>query len=514
MTNPAQAMRMLITYAVCIPMAIFVGYLLTDPMDYGTLGIFGLIALLLLSPFFIKYHYSFLIFGLACPATCFFLLGRPPLAQVVVILSLGIAIIERAINSEKRFISVPCMTWPLLYTIAMALFTAEMTGGIGLHALGGDTGGGKKYLNLFIGVATFFALTSRRIPKERRRFYIALYLLPGALAVLGDLFPFLPSPLNYINLLFPPTQQVMTDDVALGTTRFSAFGSAAGVFAIYLIAKHGLRGIFRADKPFRFLGFIIFFSLTMLGGYRTVLITYIMIGGSLFFLEGLYRTRVMLVVILSLIIGGALASTFSDKLPYTFQRAMSFIPGLKFDPKVLADAEGSKQWRETMWRDVWPKVPQYLLVGKGYALSREDFQYMGGGAFEGLGVGQDASQQGLAISGDYHNGSLSILMPFGIWGAISYLWVALAGLYILYRNYQYGDPELKTFNTFIFVLQLQGIIGFFLIVGAYAESIGQMTRLIGFSIALNWGICGPKAVPVPVPRVRPLPQPGTRPLPA
>src|SRR6202051_4367682 len=101
---------MLITYAVCIPMAILVGYLLTDPLNYGTLGLFALIALVLLSPLVIKWHYPLLVFGLSSPIYCFFLKGNPPLAQVVVMLSLGIAIIDRTINSEKRFISVPVMT--------------------------------------------------------------------------------------------------------------------------------------------------------------------------------------------------------------------------------------------------------------------------------------------------------------------------------------------------------------------------------------------------------------------
>ncbi|MDR3457456.1 MAG: O-antigen ligase family protein [Verrucomicrobiae bacterium] len=514
MTNPARAMQMLITYAVCIPLAIFVGYLLTDPLDYGTMGLFGLIALVLASPLFIRYHYPFLIFGLGCPATCFFLVGKPPLAQVVVLLSLGIAVIERTLNTEKRFISVPSMTWPLLYTAAMALFTAEMTGGIGLHALGGDTGGGKKYIGLFIGVATFFALISRPIPKEKRGLYLALFMLPGALGVIGDLFPFLPSPLNYINLIFPPSQQVMADNVAIGVTRFSSMGGAAGAFAIYLIAKHSIRGILRADKPFRALLVMVLLTLTMLGGFRTVLIGVVMTLTMLFFLEGLYRTRLMLVVIFGLVIGGALLVPFSDKLPYTFQRAMSFIPGLKFDPQVIADAQGSRQWREDMWRDLWPKVPQYLLLGKGYALSREDFEYMGGGNFEGLGVGLDASQQGLAIAGDYHSGPLSTLMPFGIWGAISYLWVALASLFITYRNFKYCDPQVKPFNAFLFVFTVQSIIGFLLLVGAYSEAIGGFAKTVGFSIALNWGICGPQTAPTPVPSVKPLPQPRARLLPA
>jgi len=506
-------MRLLITYAVCIPVAALVGWLLCNPMDYGTLGLFGLIALLLVSPAIIRWHYPILVFGLTCPALCFFLVGKPPLAQVVVMLSLGVAIIERTINSDRRFMSVPLMTWPLLYTAVMVYFTAYMTGGIGLHALGGDTGGGKKYLSLFIGIATYFALTSRPIPKEKRHFYIALIFLPGILGAIGDLFPFLPSPLNYINLLFPPSSQSATGDVSMGVTRMGAFGAAAGVCANYMMARHGLRGIFRADKPGRFLFVFTCLILTMLGGFRVVMVSYMSIGTMLFFFEGLHRTRFVMVPIFFAVIVAVLVVPFADKFPYTFQRALSVIPGLKLDPQVRLDAEGSKKWREDMWHDVWPKVPQYLLLGKGYSLSKEDFEYMGGGAFEGVG-GLDQSQNGLAISGDYHNGPLSTLMPFGIWGAISYFWVALTALYIMYRNYKYSDPDLKTYNTFMLCMMIQAFLGFFILVGAYSEDIGGIAKMVGLSVALNWGICGPKPAPAPVPRVKPLPRPRPHPLPA
>jgi hypothetical protein len=38
MTNPTATLRMLLTYAVCVPVAIVVGYVLTDPLDYGMPG--------------------------------------------------------------------------------------------------------------------------------------------------------------------------------------------------------------------------------------------------------------------------------------------------------------------------------------------------------------------------------------------------------------------------------------------------------------------------------------------
>ena len=59
MTNPAALMRMLITYAICIPIAIVTGYILTDVgnnPNYSNLFVVGLLIALVLSPIFIKWH--------------------------------------------------------------------------------------------------------------------------------------------------------------------------------------------------------------------------------------------------------------------------------------------------------------------------------------------------------------------------------------------------------------------------------------------------------------------------
>ena len=506
MTNPAAAIRALVTYAVCIPLAALVGWMLCNPLDYGTLGFFGLIALLLISPVLIRWHYPLLVFGLGSPIFCFFLKGNPPLSQVVVILCLTLAIIDRTMSSDKRFMSVPAITWPLLFTAAMVYFTAEMTGGIGLKALGGEVAGGKKYVALFIGIATYFALTSRTIPKEHRNLYVALFFLPGVVQFISDLFPVLPSPLNYINLLIPPSDGG-TEGVS---ARLSGVGYSASVIANFMIAKYGLRGILRGDRPVRFFLFFGFLSLTLIGGFRIVLVGYAQTLTLLFFMEGLHRTRVLPVALLGAVLGAALLIPFASKLPSSFQRSLSFLP-LKLDPTVVMDADGSKKWREEMWADTWPKVPDYLLLGKGYALSKEDFLMMGDGVFSGSQVAMDKSTTPLAISGDYHNGPLSTLMPFGIWGAISFLWVSAATFFVLYRNFKFGDAELATVHRYLLVIFCMGFVGFFFLFGAYVNAIGDFAKFAGFSIALNQGVCARKVQAAVVHRIKPLPRP--RPMP-
>ncbi len=507
MTNPAAAIRALVTYAVCIPLAALVGWMLCNPLDYGTLGFFGLVALLIISPILIRWHYPLLVFGLGSPIFCFFLKGNPPLSQVAVILCLSIAIIDRTMNSNKRFISVPVMTWPLMFTAAMVYLTSKLTGGIGLAALGGEVSGGKKYLALFIGIATFYALVSRPIPKEHRNIYIALFFLPGAVQFFSDLFPVLPSPLNYINLLIPPS-----DGNAEGmSVRLSGISVSASVLANFMLAKYGLRGIFRGDRPLRFFLFFALLCLTLIGGFRIVLLAYIETLTVLFFMEGLYRTRVLPVALLGMVLSAALLVPFAHNLPFSFQRSLSFLP-LKLDPMAVSDADGSKKWREEIWADTWPKVPQYLLLGKGYALSREDFQMMGDGVFSGAQAAMDHSTASLAISGDYHNGPLSTLMPFGIWGAISFLWISGAVFFVLHRNYKFGDAELLTVNRYILVVFIIGFVGFFIVFGAYTNAVGDFVKFAGFSIALNQGVCARKTQPTVVHRIKPLPSPRSLPV--
>jgi len=177
--NFAAALRSLIIYAICVPLAIVVGYLLTNPMDYSTLGLFGILALLLASPLLLRWHYLLLVLSWNMAIILSFLKGSPSLWLVMVALSLGISLLERALSSQMSFIRVPQITWPLICLAAAVLITAKFTGGFGLRAYGSDVYGGKKYVVLMAGILSYFALTSRRIPPERAGLYVALFFLGG-----------------------------------------------------------------------------------------------------------------------------------------------------------------------------------------------------------------------------------------------------------------------------------------------------------------------------------------------
>jgi len=278
-----------------------------------------------------------------------------------------------------------------------------------------------------------------------------------------------------------------------------------------MLAKYGLSGIFFSPKIWRLPVFVLLIVAGQLGGFREVLVSLGIILTLLFFFEKMYQTRLLIVFVMAGIMGAALLVPFAKHLPFVYQRTLAVLPMLDLDSSVRLDAQGSSEWRLAIWRDLMPQVPNYLLLGKGYALSEGDFQLMGTSRGVGSGLnaaGQlDASQGALALAGDYHNGPLSTIIPFGIWGGFGMAWLIGAALWVVYRNYRYGDPELRVINTFLFALLINVVILFLFVMGAFNNDISNLTKISGLSVALNWGVRGPQPRPAVLPRIKPLAQP-------
>jgi hypothetical protein len=512
MNNPVALFRALAVYAICIPLAIFLGFLATDPMTRRSFVGFGMLVMFLCLPILLRFHYHFMLVTWGTSAVIFFLPGRPQLWLLAVFLSLGISITHRILDRDFRFINVPQVIWPMLALALVVLVTAQLTGGIGFRALGGESYGGRKYIFVLTSIAAYFALTAARIPPEKAGLYLGLYFLGALTNFIGDLFAAVDPSLYFIFLLFPPNFLV-EGGIEVGTTRLGGLAFASTAVFCFMMARYGIRGIFLSVKPLRLVVFIVLSFAGLYGGYRSTLITYIMVFAVQFFLEGLHRTRVLLVFVLLSVLTTAVVLPFTSRLPHTVQRTLAFLP-IKLDPIARADADGSTEWRLRMWKAVLPQVPEYLLLGKGYGLSRSDLLYMQGPTATAA-ISED--QWGSALAGDYHNGPLSVLIPFGIWGMLAFIWLLAAGCRVLYRNYKHGDPSLRTINAFLLALFTTRIVFFFVIFGALNSDMMLFAGTLGLSISLNGGVASaPKraeqADPVPsppppsfIPRVRPLP---------
>ena len=117
------------------------------------------------------------------------------------------------------------------------------------------------------------------------------------------------------------------------------------------------------------------------------------------------------------------------------------------------------------------------------------------------------------VAGDYHNGPLSLIIPFGIWGVAAFVWFCAASIRLLWRNYRYGEESIRNINAFLLTAFLAKLFFFTVIFGAFYMDLSPLTGIVALSISFNRGMARATA-PARVPAIVPQPEPAVPALPA
>ena len=489
MTTTFGLPRWLLLWALVLPLAVLIGYLIAVPLAFSSLILLGAISCVLLFPLFLRWHHAWVIFTWNAALITFFLPGQPKLGYVVAAASLAVSILHRTLRHEKRFIQVPAVTRPLVFIAIVVAVTSVVTGGIGGRALGSEAWGAKRYLGVFAAIIGYFALTAQIIPREKVARYAGWFILSGLTAAGSDMVYAAGSGFYALFALFPVNLAASQATTEGTLYRLSGLAFAAQSVCFYLVLKYGLLGLLNLRRPWRMTTFVVFAILSLFGGFRSLLIILIIVLSVQFILEGLYKTHWGIMVVLAFALLGIGLVSLSDKLPLSVQRSLSFLP-LKIDPTARRDAAGTLQWRIDMWKVVMPEVPQYLLFGKGFAFSGTDYY-----------LTQEAQRRGIylayedtLVSGNYHNGILTLIIPFGIWGVIGFIWFCWGALHVLYRNFRFGEVSLKHINTFLFGFFLSRLTFYILFYGQFDLDLPLFTGVVGISIAVNNGVRSPEPI--------------------
>src|SRR5262245_42429650 len=119
--------RLLLIYGISIPLAIFVGYFLANPLDIVPFFIFTLLVMLLVVPLFLRWYHPILIFSWNAALIIILLPGQPyiwvPMAGAAFLFS----VLDRILSKRETFLSVPSVTWPLVLFAIVVFFTAKVT---------------------------------------------------------------------------------------------------------------------------------------------------------------------------------------------------------------------------------------------------------------------------------------------------------------------------------------------------------------------------------------------------
>jgi hypothetical protein len=357
---------------------------------------------------------------------------------------------------------------------------------------GGSTVGGRGYISLLTSVAGFYALTARPIPPERALFFVILFFAGQATSAISELSAVVGPSFYFMFMFFPPSgnsvRTLLNDPMGGGgMARLGCLATACSSVIWMMLARYGIDQIFTWRRLGRLLVFLGVLAVSLLGGFRSILVFFLLTFAILFYFEGLLRRPLLPALLLVCLLGGSILIPFTNRLPLTVQRTLSFLP-LPVDPLAKASAELSTEWRVEMWKRVLDnEVPQYLWLGKGYAISAADL----------AAVPLASGTYGAELAGDYHSGPLSLIIPFGIFGTLGFIWLLVTGVKVLRQNYLYGDPNFATINRFLLTMFIAKAIFYFVIFGAFSTDLAFFTGVLGLSICVNGGIAEPAPVPQP-----------------
>src|ERR1035441_8084123 len=114
MSNATTLFRSLIVYAVCLPLAVVLGYLLATPEYFSTIGVVGAVLLVLVIPLLLRWHHAWLIATWNTTAVMLFVPGHPQVWMALAAVSFTIAILQYAINRKLSFLHAPSVAWPVI----------------------------------------------------------------------------------------------------------------------------------------------------------------------------------------------------------------------------------------------------------------------------------------------------------------------------------------------------------------------------------------------------------------
>jgi hypothetical protein len=486
MANTINIPKTHLIMGLSLPLAVLLGYFIAEPLELGSMAVVLFVLVALSVPLMMRWYYPCLVLAwnaAICPAL---LPGRPGLWALLAFGGLLLAAVGRAVNADARFVVEPTITWSLLALTTVVVATGLLTGGFGVRMLGSGQYGGKRYFYFLAAVAGYFVFTSRRIPPQRAGLYTAMYFLPGLTYALVDLGSYGGSKFDFLWWVFAPDLE-LRQVAAEGPTspfarvaRLSDMSQAGAAIYGFLLARFGVRGVLDLTRPWLQVLLLLSLVAGLLSGFRSFVLLGGLTFGILFYLEGLHRTRYLVGLLAVALLAGIIILPRADKLPVMVQRTLSFLPGT-FDYGARESAQASTWWRLEMWKDLLPQVPQYLLRGKGWSIDARDFS--------STMLVQDPTNPiaGTLLAGDYHNGPLSVLIPFGLYGGIAMAWFLAAGLRVLHRNWKFGNPELQRLNAVLLAMFAARVVWFVFFFGALHSDMAGFLGILGLSVAFNGG---------------------------
>lgn len=465
LTLPTRVM-VPIVLAILVVMVTYKGF------SSGNLLYFLGLVLAPVAIYLIQHPSTFLISIIALFQSTLTLPGIPQGLMAYHVAAFGFTLLTIAtiiINKNKNLPTLISNRFLILFFAVLALTIGVR--GIGLRAFGGENWGGMGYIQLFM-IGTFLLCSRYHLLTIRQwKTTVLLMLAMCSLPTLAQLIYLASGGAIYRHFSFIKANvpQLVTSlsimDTGRGVLRFANVADLAiAFFSVVMI----FLPLGRRYNLARVIGIVIAMALIGMSGFRSVLINilitiviYVIIVKKHGRFQRLAATAMLGVVCWV----GLVASARS--LPLPVQRSISWIPGVTVSTVAQMDADATVNWRFELWKMAWNDVPNYLWIGKGFAINLRDFptlsQYFG---YDSVLV--------TFLTHNYHSGPLTVLLDLGVFGAIAVVGFLFFASIEVYRGLglvRDVDPFLYRAYVFFCAFFYAKIVSFFVIFGDVRTSL-------------------------------------------
>jgi len=388
--------------------------------------------------------------------------GQMKLSDVLTLLLIGIFVLQWAMKSRKAM-PFSKLDWVVVAFAFWILFIGLMRG-FGFLFLGNDMIGGFFYLRLLLTASLVITLPRIGIPTWSWKSVLLLSGLLAPATVIADLLVTRGGYSDVVRLFIQTSEFALSaglaDETSTSVGRLWSAGPAANGMLIALLCLVPMRRFFQPSGLHWLVLFGGIVTLSLMSGFRLMTaMLFVIAAFALYFQKGLTASR--LLVLFIAVCGGLFAVYYlSTSLPPNIQRAISWLPGIDVSSLARDDAEQTVGWRLRLWHEAVHEIPNYWLIGKGFAYNARDM-------IAAVQMGYLDELKWAFVTGSYHNGWLSMILCTGVVGLCLCLAI-LIGPSIRHWRRQFAawnNPRLKQYHGVFLAALVTNVLIFVTIYG-------------------------------------------------
>jgi hypothetical protein len=311
--------------------------------------------------------------------------------------------------------------------VALTILQAFIRNPTGLSVLGGDVAGGKPYFVYGIAMTAYVLMTTADADLRSWRWaviaYIGFVMVDSMIFIASGFSPeFARVVIRFysnVSFLAANTLDYAVDSDEQRITEFGALGVLFGTMASTL-----WRPISALDirKPWRAVIALAAILTTLFGGFRSN-------AARLFvdFCMGSFLRRKPVDVLIvgcigGMVLGVVIAAMPVKSLPFSIQRILTVVPGIKVRTDILKDTEGSNKFRFDMWK-LALTTDRYIKnkwLGDGFQYSASEMRARTAMMFgDYRGSGGMTTEEMFMATGSYHGFHAETIRYTGVVGLLA-----------------------------------------------------------------------------------------------